>query len=226
MTALNLLAANGDEAADARTLIEAEQKAHGNQVEALSIDGVGFQGAVLRDLSDPQDLDLTVYVPPHSQGIEQTPYFKADDFQLSPDGTRLRCPNEVETERRHRNGKDTAWVFQFKHRHCATCPLVDHCMVKLPAKHGRSVSKNDYHAEYEAARQLAQTETYAQVRKQHPKVERKLAEIVRYHGGRLARYRGQMRVKIQYLLTGIAINIKRIVRLLAQGVKTAALKPT
>ena len=206
--------------------LEAEQKAHDNQVEALSIDGVGFQGAVLRDLSDPQDLGLTVYVPPHSQGIEQTPYFKPDDFQLSPDGTRLMCPNEEQTERRHRNGKDTAWVFQFKHSQCVDCPLLEHCLQKLPAKHGRSVSKNDYHAEYEAARQLAQTESYAQVRKQHPKVERKLAEIVRYHGGRLARYRGQMRVKIQYLLTGMAINIKRIVRLLAQGVDTAAFKLT
>jgi transposase len=226
ITALNLLPANGDEAADARTLIEAEQKAHGNQVEALSIDGVGFQGAVLRDLSDPQDLNLTVYVPPHSQGIEQTPYFKSDDFQLSCDGTGLMCPNEQQTERRHRNGKDTAWVFQFKHSQCANCPFLDQCMKKLPTKHGRSVSKNDYHAEYQAARQLAQTQAYAQVRKQHPKVERKLAEIVRYHGGRLARYRGQMRVKIQYLLTGIAINIKRIVRLLAQRVDTVALKPT
>jgi transposase len=225
LTAVDIIPANGDEAANARTLIATEQQAHGNKIEAISIDGVGFQGAVLRDLSNRQDLGLTVYVPPHSQGIEQTPYFKPDHFQLSPDGTRLMCPNEAETEHRHRNGKDTAWVFQFKHSQCIGCPLVNHCMKKLPAKQGRSVSKNDYQAEYEAARQLAQTETYAQVRQQHPKVERKLAEIVRYHGGRLARYRGQTRVKIQYLLTGIAINIKRIVRLLAQRMDSAALKP-
>jgi Transposase DDE domain len=55
------------------------------------------------------------------------------------------------------------------------------------------------------------------VRQQHPKVERKLAEIIRYHGGRRTRYRGRHRVKIHYLLTGIAVNIKRIVRLLRQG---------
>jgi len=180
----------------------------------------------LRDLSDPQDLGLTVYVPPHSQGIADSPYFKPADFELSPDGLRLICPNEQETDCRHRNDKDTAWVFHFKRSQCAACPLGDRCLARLPAKHGRSVSKNDYQAEYEAARHLAQTEAYAQVRHQHPKVERKLAEIVRYHGGRLARYRGQMRVKIQYLLTGLAINIKRIVRLLAQGIATAALKPT
>lgn len=225
VTALNVLPANGDEAADARTLIEAEQQAHGNQIEALSIDSVGFQGAILRDLSDPTDLNLTVYVPPHSQGIQDTPYFKAADFQLSADGTSLMCPHQVQTEHRHRNRKDTAWVFQFKHSQCASCPVLDHCMAKLPAKHGRTVSKNDYQPQYEAARHLAQTEAYAQVRKQHPKVERKLAEIVRYHGGRRARYRRQARVKIQFLLTGIAVNIKRMVRLLGPGTTAPALTP-
>jgi hypothetical protein len=69
LTALQVLPANGDEAADARPLLEAEQAAHGNRIEALSIDSVGFQGPLLRDLSDPTDLNLTVYVPPHSQGI-------------------------------------------------------------------------------------------------------------------------------------------------------------
>ena len=225
LTALNVLPANGDEAADARTLLEAEQQAHHNQIEALSIDSVGFQGAVLRDLSDPADLKLTIYVPPHSQGLQDRPFFKPDDFHLSPDGTHLQCPNGQQTASRHRNHKDTAGVFQFKGSQCGPCPLLDCCMAKLPAKHGRCVSKNDYQTEYEAARQLAQTEAYTQVRKQHPKVERKLAEIVRYHGGRRARYRGRNRVKIQYLLTGIAVNIKRIVRLLGSGANAPALQP-
>jgi len=225
LTALNLLPANGDEAADARTLIEAEQKVHGNQVQALSIDSVGFQGKVLRDLSDPETLNLTVYVPPHAQGIQDTPYFKPDDFQISPDGRRLMCPNEQETDRRHRNRRDSAWVFHFKHGQCASCPVLERCMQKLSEKHGRSVSKNDYQAEYETARQLAQTEAYAQVRKQHPAVERKLAEIVRYHAGRRTRYRGRSRVKTQYLLTGIVVNIKRIVRLLGPEATPLPLQP-
>ena len=225
ITAIDILPANGDEAANARTLIEAEQKAHGNRIKAISIDGIGFQGEVLRDLSNPEDLNLTVYVPPHSQGIQQTPYFKPQDFQFSADGTKLICPDGKETANRHRNSKDTAWVFRFKHEQCTACPLLKQCMAKLPANYGRSVTKNDYDAEYQAARQLAQTEDYAQVRRQHPKVERKLAEAIRYHGGRRARYRRRKRVKIQYLLIGVAINIKRIVRLLAQREQTPAQKP-
>lgn len=224
LTALNVLPANGDEVADARTLLEAEQAAHHNQVEALSIDSIGFQGPFLRDLSQPDGLNVTVYVPPHSQGLADSPYFKPDDFQLSPDGSQLMCPNEAETNQRHRNDKDTAWVFHFKRSQCASCPLLDRCMAKLPAKQGRSVAKNDYQAEYEAARQLAQTEAYAQVRKQHPKVERKLAEMVRYHGGRRARYRGRARVKIQFLLIGLVVNVKRIVRLVGSSLKTPVLQ--
>jgi IS5 family transposase len=53
-------------------------------------------------------------------------------------------------------------------------------------------------------------------------VERKLAEIVRYHGGRRARYRGRDRVNIQFLLTGIVVNIKRIIRLLRAQATLAA----
>jgi hypothetical protein len=53
-----------------------------------------------------------------------------------------------------------------------------------------------------------------QVRRAHPAIERKLAEVVRQHDGRWARYRGRARNRIQYLLTGLVVNVKRMVRLL------------
>ena len=134
LTALEVLPANGDEAADARTLIEAEQSAHDNQVEAISIDSVGFQGAVLRDLSDPTDLDLTVYVPPHSQGLKENDYFKPTDFSFSDDGLELICPNGEQTASRHRNDKDSAWVYQFKRPQCAGCALLEDCMKQFAPK--------------------------------------------------------------------------------------------
>ena len=87
-------------------------------------------------------------------------------------------------------------------------------MPRLPLKHGRTVVKNEYQAEYGRLRQRAQTERYREVRGEHPKVERKLAEIVQRHGGRRTRYRGRRRVKVQYLLLGIVVNIKRMVKLL------------
>ena len=64
ITEINVLAANGNEAADAVDLIRQEEAAHGNDVEAISIDGAGFNGPVLRVLENPQGLNLDTYVPP------------------------------------------------------------------------------------------------------------------------------------------------------------------
>ncbi len=50
------------------------------------------------------------------------------------------------------------------------------------------------------------------VRQHHPRVERKVADIVRYHGGRRSRYRGQWRVPVQYLLTGLVVHVTRMVK--------------
>ena len=52
------------------------------------------------------------------------------------------------------------------------------------------------------------------VRREHPRIERKLADLIRWHNGRRVRYRGRLRVKIQYLLTAVVVNCKRIVKLL------------
>ena len=143
---------------------------------------------------------------------------------------------EEETRTRNRNRHDTGWKFYFPPSVCITCPLMAQCMQALPAKSGRCVVTqsrmhwvvmNDFTAEYRAARALAQTEAYAQVRKEHPTIERKLSEIIRYHGGRRTRYRGRWQVAIQYLstswrgrqsvtrVTALVVNVKRMVKLLS-----------
>ena len=79
---------------------------------------------------------------------------------------------------------------------------------------GRTVIKNDHEATYRAAREKAQTPRYQEVRRQHPRVERKLGESVRWHGARRARYRGTAKVLIQGLLTGLVVNVKRMLKML------------
>ena len=75
---LNLLSPGGDEAGDAITLIRQEEETHGNDVEALSIDGAGFNGPVLRELEDPNGLAVNTIVPPPKEPASET--FTADDF--------------------------------------------------------------------------------------------------------------------------------------------------
>jgi transposase len=214
--------ANQDEAANAEKLIEREEQAHGNDVAAISMDAIGFRGEILRSLQDPQGLGLAVYVPPQEWASYQGPYFTPADFHLEADGQFLVCPAQAETRTRYRSARGTGWQFHFKRSQCRTCQLLKRCLAKLPKNHGRAVIKNDYEAEYQAAWKLAETPAYAQVRQEHPKVERKIAEMMRFHGARRTRYRGRWRVAIQYLLTALVVNIKRMVKLLSGTAQGAA----
>ena len=211
---LDVLAANADEAANAKNLIESEEAAHGNDIESLSIDGIGFNGVVLKALSDDEDgPQLTVFVPPKPDWSATPNLYQPEDFKLNEAGDEVTCPNGETTKTRYRDGKDHGWVYQFKTSQCEACPLRANC-VKPQKRAARKVSKNDFQAQYKAAKQRATTNEYKEIRKKHPAIERKLNELVRWHDGRRVRYRGRQRVKVQYLLLGIVVNCKRIVRLL------------
>ena len=146
---------------------------------------------------------------------EETGRFTPEQFTvLDPEQGVLGCPAGQQTRQRRRNAHDTGWKYHFPGKMCAGCPLREACMGGQPNKSGRTVIKNDYEAEYRAARQRARTPEHEQVRRQHRRVERKLAELVRRHGGRRARYRGGGRVLVQYLLSAVVMNVKRMVRLL------------
>jgi transposase len=214
ITAVNVLPANGDEGADAAALIRQEEQAHGNDVEAVSIDGAGYRGTVLRELTDPAGLNLEVFTPPTA--MPPPAVFGAERFTLTVvgDAPVLTCPAGQTTRQRERGRHDTGWKYHFRKQQCAACPLREQCLTNPQSRKGRSVTKNDYEAEYAAAQAKAQTPAYAKVRRQHPAIERKLSELVRRHEARRARYRGRLRVLYQGLATCLVVNMKRMVRLL------------
>ena len=103
--------------------------------------------------------------------------------------------------------------YRFDAATCRACPLLSRCMKQPPARDGRTVSKSDYQAEHQRVRDKAATPAYTAVRREHPKIERKLGEVMNRHGGRRARYRGRWKVLIQELMACLATNVKRLVRL-------------
>ena len=220
LTALNLLPGNGDAAREAQTLLEAEERAQGHAVAAVSIDGIGWNGEVVRALSAPEGMGIEVYVPPPAPA--ETPWFGPEAFVLDAQQGVVTCPGGQQTATKERRANHTGWKCVFARRPCAGCPRHAQCLTTLPQKKGRRVINNDDQAEDDAARARATTPSYAAVRQQHPRVERNLAAIVRDHDGRRSRYRGQWRVKVQYLLTGLVVHVNRMVkRLDAQGAQPA-----
>jgi transposase len=210
LTGINVLPANGNEGGDAAYLIQQEEAAHGNNVEAISIDGAGYRGPVLRALTDPAGLNLEVFTPP-TERVALT-VFGSEEFTLSDDRKTLTCPAGQTTISYEHNKNDTGVKFRYSKKQCGACALRDKCLSN-PKTKSRTVIKNDYEAQYKAAQAKAQTPEYAKVRKEHPAIERKLSELVRRHDLRHARYRGLLKVLRQALLTGVAVNLKRIVKL-------------
>jgi Transposase DDE domain/Transposase domain (DUF772) len=105
-----------------------------------------------------------------------------------------------------------------RHRHhgqasfgaaCASCPLRGRC---TSAQAGRTVTITAYEAELAAARaRQADPDLAADYRATRPKVERKLAHLVRRrHGGRRVRVRGLAKVAADFSLLAAAVNLARL----------------
>jgi transposase len=215
-------AGNGLEAADAAGLIRQEEAAPGNDVASLSMDGAGYNGPALRELTDPEGLALDVTVPVPQKAPRQT--FGPERFELvvlEGGGAEVTCPNGQKTRQRERNEDDTGWKYSFKASQCAGCRLREQCLQNPASRRGRKVSKNAYEGEYRQAEQKVGTPPYQQTRREHTKVERKLGEVARHQGQRRARYRGRARVRVQAVLTALAVNVKRMVRLVGEKVGQA-----
>ena len=222
ITSLNVLPGNGPEAADALALIAQEETAQGNDVAGLSMDGAGYHGPLLRELTDPQGLNLDVTVPPPSAAERTT--FGPERFSLKvidAQHAEVTCPNGQTTRQRCRTRQGTGYRYQFKTSQCAACPLRPECLANPASPRGRVVVKNDYEAEYAQVEAKARTPEYQQTRRTHPKIERKLNEMVRHHRSRRAYFRGRARVLTQAVLTALVVNVKRMVKLLAQPPQAA-----
>jgi transposase len=212
ITEVNVLPANGDEAADAVELIRQEEAAHGNDVQSMSIDGAGFNGPLLRELEDPDGLNVDTYVPPPKE--PETERFTPQDFEEDTARRVVTCPAGQTSKYPYRDHQKQTTKYRFEPAVCQACPLLARCMKQPPGRHGRTVCKTEYQAEHDRVRQKATTPQYAAVRGEHPKVERKLGEVMNRHGGRRARYRGRWKVLMQQLMVCTATNVKRLVRLL------------
>ena len=211
ITNLQVLQAGGDEAKSAVELVRNEQETHGNKIDEISIDGAGFNGEMLREF---EQLGVEVTVP--AKEIAASPVISNTEFTVCQDKSHVTCPAGHNSSYSQRKGNAT--IYRFTRKQCDQCPLVQQCMTKPgTGAFGRSVSKTDYEEEYKRARARATTAHHAEVRREHPAVERVINEQMNHHGGRRARYWGRAKVAAQQYLTAFTVDVKRIVKLLTKG---------
>jgi hypothetical protein len=92
---------------------------------------------------------------------------------------------------------------------CADCPLASRCTT---SSDGRGIGIGPFEALLTTGRAASRDPAWlANYRATRPKVERKLAHLVRRrHGGRRARVRGRQKVGADFALLAAAVNLARL----------------
>jgi hypothetical protein len=132
--------------------------------------------------------------------------FSKDAFAIDLEAGQVTCPNQVSVPLRPKTDGGAAAYFQAA---CATCPLALRCTT---AKNGRVITIGSYEEHLAQGRARSKNPTWlAAYRATRPKVERKIAHLMRRrHGGRRARVRGTTKVGADFSLLAAAVNIARL----------------
>jgi len=165
-------------------------------------------GEVLERLEDAGIEAMTKVQPPVAPGG----MFTKDAFDINLQAQTVTCPNGITIPiRAVRGDKKLAGKAEFG-LHCRTCPLADMCTT---SKSGRRISISRHEARLTAARTRQRDQAWkADYQATRPKVERKLAHLLRRrHGGRRARMRGTGRIAADFALLAAAVNLARLAKL-------------
>jgi hypothetical protein len=150
--------------------------------------------------------------------------FSPKDFSLSEDGRTLTCPTHRQTSVAYRSGTGQGRNFRFYPRLCwqgepptrmknadlsKRCPLWEKCRnPKMGPRSMRQVFISDYRALLEEAEIYNHSESYKQDKRLRQRIERIIAELVRYNRARRARRRGLAAADWQALMSAAAYNLK------------------
>jgi transposase len=141
--------------------------------------------------------------------------FKLADFTIDRDAHHAICPAGQRSckwaVRTERDGSQAIQI-RFPAAVCAACPLRPQC---TRGAGGRNLSLSEHYERLMARRAEAQTPAFRARLKPRAGIEATLSELVRAHGLRRHRYRGQAKRHFEHLLKAAACNLKRLARALA-----------
>jgi len=172
--------------------------------EGVEIYGDASYGtAELVDCIESAGAEANVKVQPPSAAKGK---FGKDAFAIDPAAGTVRCPADVVVSIRPLPGGGGLAKFT---AHCADCPLRSNC---TDSKAGRAIRVHAREATLQRSRARQQDPTWqSRYKSTRPKVERKLAHMMRHrHGGRRARVRGTERVRQDFSLLAAVTNLKRL----------------
>jgi IS5 family transposase len=194
VTATAVTPGNVGDATAVGELLASELASEANKPLTVYGDSAYGTGATLEALGAAgAELRLKVAPPTAPAGR-----FTKADFAIDLEHRTATCP-AGRTVRLGRSGASFG-------RACGVCPLLAHC---TSSRQGRSISVGPHEAALQRARAAERDPGWRDdYRATRPKVERKIAHLVR-HGGRRARVRGRAKVGADFALLAAGVNLAR-----------------
>ena len=143
-------------------------------------------------------------VAPIKEDFNPTGLLSQDKFVL--DKTGITCPAGNRTMISNYNEKEGTTIFYFKKEICTQCSLKDQCT----KQEGRTITIGKHHELIIAAKEYNKTQAFKDDMKERAHIEPKNAEMKRFHGMARARYWGLPKVNVQFIITAIVVNVKRL----------------
>lgn len=214
ITATEVTAGNGGDAVPAPALIaDLVQEASKAEAEGVAAEArpecygdSSYGTADFLDQLESAHIEPNVHVQPP---VAPHGHFSQDRFAIDTEAGTVTCPQGQLVKLRRKS--DGSQVAEFG-AHCRDCPLRAQC---TDSKEGRKVNVHPKHETLRRARNRQKDPKWKErYRATRPKVERKLAHLMRRkHGGRRARVRGRVRVAQDFALLAAAVNLARLAAL-------------
>ncbi len=147
-------------------------------------------------------------VAPFREDSNPTGLFPQEKFVF--DETGVTCPAGNRTMISNHNEKDGMTTFYFKPEICQQCFLKDKCT----KQDRRTITIGKHHELTREAKEYNKTQDFKEDMKDRAHIEPKQAGMKRFHGMARAKYWGLPKVNIQFIITGIAVNVKRLANVL------------
>jgi hypothetical protein len=128
----------------------------------------------------------------------------------------VTCPQGYSTSKKVRNNPNQGYQFKFEAQTCQACPLFDQCTTN---EKGRTVFISDFYEIMEQGKSYNQTEAGKSAIRSRYDVERTNNELANHHGLRKPRTRGREKLRIMSKLTAMVINLKIMVKKIAEPIK-------
>jgi transposase len=190
---------------DSQSATEATAALEPAPVPTVYGDSAYGTGQILAHLDQRGITAMTKVAPLHAPDGR----FAKDQFTIDLADRTVTCPARRTVAITPRSGGGGLARFG---RACQVCPLATQCTT---SRAGRTISIHRHEALLAQARARQQDPAWwADYRTTRPKVERKLAHLLRRrHGGRRARMRGLLRVGQDFRLLAAAVNLARLATL-------------